>query len=101
MTEDSKRSERDAIQRDARQVAGTYRQMGRLNGIAKTPADSRIAWRERVAVLEGRRDRYRDKWGVSLPHERLFNPTGGVSQEWLQEMVDAVDVIVWQLDHEF
>jgi len=80
---------------------GKWREPTARWGDSMGSADSRIAWRERVAVLEGRRDRYRDKWGVSLPHERLFNPTGGVSQEWLQEMVDAVDVIVWQLDHEF
>jgi hypothetical protein len=93
--------EREAIQREARQVATIYRGMGRFNGIANTPHADRDEWRQRITALEARRDSYRDTWGVSLPHERLFKPTGGVSQEWLQEMVDAVDLVVWQLDHEF
>jgi hypothetical protein len=97
----AQRSEREAIQREARQVAGTCRAMTRLNGIANTPGEDRAKWRERITALEGRRDRYRDRWGVSLPHERLFKATGGVTQEWLQDMVNAADVIVWQLDHEF
>lgn len=96
-----KRAEREAIQRDARQASRTYRALARMNGIVDTPGDARDEWRERVAVLKGRRDQYRETWGVNLPHERLFAPTNPVSPEWLQEMVNAFDTIVWQLDHEF
>lgn len=100
--EDSrKRSEREAIQRDARQAARIYRALARMNGIADTPRDSRSAWRERVTLLEGRRNRYRETWNVNLPHERLFQQASPVGLEWLQEMVDAFETIVWQLDHEF
>jgi hypothetical protein len=94
-------SEREAIQREARQVGRTYRGMGRLNGIADTPHDAREQWRERITALQDRRDRYVEKWGVKLPNERIFKVTGGVGQPWLQEMVDAVDAIVWQLDNEY
>ncbi len=96
-----KRAEREAIQRDARQVARTYRALDRVNGIANTTGDARDAWRERVTLLEGRRDAYRAKWNVSLPSERLFEQTDHVTLEWLQAMVDALDTLVWQLDHEF
>ena len=102
VTDDPARhSERQAIQREARQVARTYRGIGRLNQIADTPHDDRVEWRKRVTALQSRRDRYCERWGFSVPHERLFKPTRGVGQEWLQEMVDEADAIVWQLDHEF
>jgi hypothetical protein len=75
--------------------------MGRLNGIADTPHDAREQWRERITALQNRRDRYAEKWGVKLPNERLFKASGGVGQPWLQEMVDALDAVVWQLDNEY
>jgi hypothetical protein len=75
--------------------------MTRVNHIADTPGDVRDAWRERVTALESRRDGYVETWGVQVPTPRLFKSESSISPAWLHEMVVALDIVVWQLDHEF
>lgn len=96
-----KQAEREAIQLDALQAARTYRAMARVNGVTDTTRDAREEWRQRVRMLERRRDHYCETWSVNVPHERLFRRNSPVAPEWLQAIVDAFDTIVWQLDHEF
>lgn len=95
------RTQREAIQRAARQAAGTYRQLTRANGIANTAGDVRDAWRTRVTALEGRRDGYAHEWHVQMPHPSLFQASDPLEPAWLGDMVRACEVVVWQLDNEF
>jgi hypothetical protein len=98
----SRRAEREAIQRQARQVGTTFRVMARVNGIQGTPGDVRLAWQAQyLAPLQSRLETYRHTWPATLPNKRSFVPADTpVRPEWLEEMAREADVIVWQLDHE-
>jgi hypothetical protein len=96
-----RRAEREAIQRDARRVSGTYNAMARLNGIEDTTGDVRLSMKQRVTALHDRLDAHRARWRTTPS-----GPAGFVHEEsgrgpvWLRSMVKDLDYIVWQLDRE-
>jgi len=98
----ARRAEREAIQRDARKAAGTFRGMSRLIGIEDTPGDVRLQWHEKYfAPLQGRLEAYCSRWKVKVADAAAFVPRAGpVQPEWLEAMARDADLIVWQLDHE-
>jgi hypothetical protein len=96
-----KRAERQAIQREARQVSSTYRAMEQFNGMAATPSETRLAWLDRVTALKGRSDDYAERWSVMLPDGGNYSPlVPPVQPDWLEAMARDADVVAWQLDHE-
>jgi prepilin signal peptidase PulO-like enzyme (type II secretory pathway) len=97
-----KRTEREAIQRDARRTAGHFRAMHKLSGIRDTPGDVRLQWhRKYFAPLQGRLEAYCRRWKMKVADATAFVSTDSpVEPEWLDAMARDADVVVWQLDHE-
>jgi hypothetical protein len=96
-----KRSEREALLRDARQVARTYRAMTDLHGIRDADPEARASWLDRVIGLHRRLGDYADRWQVVLPDASQFTPlVPPVEPDWLEAMAHDADAIAWQVDHE-
>ena len=96
-----KQSERQAIQRDARQIAKSYRAMSRFHGIDNMDAAGRMGLLDRVMALQRRRDDYAAKWMVQLADPATITSlTPPVTPDWLEAMARDADAMVWQLDHE-
>lgn len=98
----AQRTEREAIQRDARRTAGHFRAMHKLSGIQDTPGDVRLQWHEKYfAPLQGRLEAYCLRWKMKVADAAAFVRTDTpVEPEWLDAMARDADVVVWQLDHE-
>jgi hypothetical protein len=93
--------EREAIQRDARQVRDHYRAMTGLNGIENMTGDVKRSMQVRVDQLNDRLAEYRAKWDLPAVDASVYVPEQPeVGPGWLRAMIRELDVVVWQLDHE-
>ena len=96
-----RRSDREAIQRHARKVSGTYQAMAHLQGIADTTGDVRLGMQQRVTDLQGRLAAHRAKWGTTPSDVATFvHEDASEGPTWLRKMVRDLDLIAWQLEHE-
>ena len=93
--------EREAIQRDARQVRNTYRAMARFNSIENTTGEVKRSMQVRIDQLNERLAIYRAKWDEPAVDVAAYAPeVPDAGPAWLRAMVREADLVVWQLDHE-